>query len=66
MFSKAGVITFTAIICVTALGITAMCKGIDSGLLTGIVASISGLGGYGVKWLIDLRHKSKESHPKGD
>lgn len=35
-----------AIICLTALGVVAIYKGIDSGLLTSISAIIGGIAGY--------------------
>ncbi len=38
-----------AVICLTALGLTAVYKGIDSGLLTSISAIIGGIAGYSVK-----------------
>mgnify|MGYP000156111918 FL=1 len=37
-----------AVICLTALGLTALYKGIDSGLLTSISAIIGGIAGYQV------------------
>ena len=35
-----------AILCITAIGITALLKGLDSGLLTAIVTALAGLGGF--------------------
>jgi len=44
-------VKIVAVVCLTALGLTALHKGIDSGLLTSISAIIGGIAGYqfGVK-----------------
>lgn len=46
MIAKLNVLA--AILAITALGIVALIKGIDSGLLVTVTAAIAGLGGYAI------------------